>query len=285
MIKISINDYKITAGDIEGKRVSELSDKPSADGLSADELKSRFDALSDLLIQRLNSLIEALQALSGATEIGAKVDGIDGATVAQVLKNAVLLAGAAKTTAEGKQDMLTFDTAPMIGSSNPVTSGGVYQALQDMSISGGIVLDSVIQNSPNPVKNSAIYSEFQNTKSLIGDKVDKVSGKGLSSNDYTTAEKNKLAKMARETRNITVLASSWSEVGSSYQALVSVSGILAGDMPHIGLSYQGDNDTYLNELKEYAKVSYAKAADGEILFTALEEKPLEDLHLQLEVVR
>lgn len=31
------------------------------------------------------------------------------------------------------------------------------------------------------------------TKTALSDKVDKVSGKGLSTNDYTTAEKNKLA--------------------------------------------------------------------------------------------
>lgn len=31
------------------------------------------------------------------------------------------------------------------------------------------------------------------TKTEVGDKVDKVNGKGLSTNDYTTAEKNKLA--------------------------------------------------------------------------------------------
>lgn len=33
-------------------------------------------------------------------------------------------------------------------------------------------------------------------KEMLGNKVDKVSGKGLSTNDYTTAEKNKLAGIA-----------------------------------------------------------------------------------------
>lgn len=40
--------------------------------------------------------------------------------------------------------------------------------------------------STNPVQNKAINT-------ALGNKVDKVSGKGLSTNDYTTAEKNKLA--------------------------------------------------------------------------------------------
>ena len=50
-----------------------------------------------------------------------------------------------------KQDVLTFDSAPTSGSENPVTSGGVYTAL--------------------------------------GAKVDKVTGKGLSTNDYTAEDK------------------------------------------------------------------------------------------------
>ena len=34
-------------------------------------------------------------------------------------------------TVEGKQDSLTFDTTPKVNSANPVTSGGVYTALQE----------------------------------------------------------------------------------------------------------------------------------------------------------
>lgn len=51
----------------------------------------------------------------------------------------------------GKQDTLTFDTTPTSGSTNPVKSGGVYTSLTT--------------------------------------KVDKVAGKGLSTNDFTNADK------------------------------------------------------------------------------------------------
>lgn len=44
-------------------------------------------------------------------------------------------------------------------------------------------------SSTNPVQNKIINS-------ALGDKVDKVSGKGLSTNDYTTTEKNKLSGIA-----------------------------------------------------------------------------------------
>ena len=53
-----------------------------------------------------------------------------------------------------KQDELTFDNEPTANSNNPVTSGGVYTALDG--------------------------------------KVDKASGKGLSANDFTDADKTKL---------------------------------------------------------------------------------------------
>lgn len=39
----------------------------------------------------------------------------------------------AQTTANSKQDELTFDTAPTSGSNNPVTSGGVYTAMQSFA--------------------------------------------------------------------------------------------------------------------------------------------------------
>ena len=61
------------------------------------------------------------------------------------------------TVREGMQTALTFDNAPTEGSTNPVASGGVYTALAG--------------------------------------KVDKVSGKQLSTNDYTTAEREKLSAL------------------------------------------------------------------------------------------
>lgn len=52
------------------------------------------------------------------------------------------------------------------------------------------IVDSVLSTtSTNPVQNKAVNT-------ALGNKVDKVSGKGLSTNDYTTAEKNKLAGIA-----------------------------------------------------------------------------------------
>lgn len=72
------------------------------------------------------------------------------------------------------------------------------------------VIDSSLSiDSTNPVQNKIVTTEINSLKGLVGDtavstqitnaianKVDKVSGKGLSTNDYTTAEKNKLSGIA-----------------------------------------------------------------------------------------
>lgn len=72
------------------------------------------------------------------------------------------------------------------------------------------VVDSALSGtSTNPIQNKIVKSAIDNLSALVGDdsvsdqistavanKVDKVSGKSLSTNDYTTAEKNKLAGIA-----------------------------------------------------------------------------------------
>ena len=69
------------------------------------------------------------------------------------------------------------------------------------------IIDSTLSStSANPVQNKVVNSAISNLNTLVGDtsvssqisnaivnKVDKVDGKGLSTNDYTTDEKNKLA--------------------------------------------------------------------------------------------
>lgn len=96
---------------------------------------------------------------------------------------------ALQTAVSGKQDTLTFDTAPISGSSNPVTSGGIYNALQNVSVqtdavptagstkavqSGGVftalqgkqntlTFDSTpVQGSTNPVTSGGVFAALQN---------------------------------------------------------------------------------------------------------------------------
>lgn len=57
------------------------------------------------------------------------------------------------------------------------------------------------------------YAKTEYVNNQLATKVDKISGKGLSTNDYTTAEKNKLAGIAEHANNYTLPAASESVLG------------------------------------------------------------------------
>lgn len=91
---------------------------------------------------------------------------------------------------------------PLQSSGDTISSGEVQSAL-------ALKLDKAEFNSFKTSNTSAInlkanaadvYTKTQVDTSL-NNKVDKVSGKGLSTNDFTTAEKNKLAKIAENANN------------------------------------------------------------------------------------
>lgn len=78
--------------------------------------------------------------------------------------------------------------------------GEILDRLAELEQGGGssITIDATLSDtSGNPVQNKTI-------KQALDDKVNVVSGKGLSTNDYTTAEKNKLAGIATGANKTTV---------------------------------------------------------------------------------
>lgn len=144
-----------------------------------------------------------------------KLSGI--ATGAEVNQNAFSNVAVGETTiaADSKTDTLTIaagdnvtlsanstsDTLTISATdttySNATTSAAGLMSAEDKTKLNGIAtgatkvtVDSTLSStSTNPVQNKVINS-------ALGNKVDKVSGKGLSTNDYTTAEKDKLAGIA-----------------------------------------------------------------------------------------
>lgn len=89
---------------------------------------------------------------------------------------ALTTAGEAMSKAESveamlatKQDTLTFDQAPTANSQNPVTSGGVYKAIQDIPSGGGSITldDTVTESSSNGVKSSGIYQAIEAARSSL----------------------------------------------------------------------------------------------------------------------
>lgn len=74
------------------------------------------------------------------------------------------ITGAISTLNEDKQDALTFDSSPTSGSNNPVTSGGVYTALQNVDIDVDSELSST---SENPVQNKIVTGALANKQDTL----------------------------------------------------------------------------------------------------------------------
>lgn len=87
----------------------------------------------------------------------------------------------------------------------------------------------------------------------------------------------------RETWTATITAT-WSGSGP-YTQSVTVSGILASDMPHITPVYSSDNATALAQKEAWACVSKAVAAENSITFACFEDKPATAIPIQIEVMR
>lgn len=92
---------------------------------------------------------------------------------------------------------------------NTDVTGDVPDEVKSESESQVDYLFNLLLNIDNTTKvdvnvdNSLIYATLQNLSDMADTKVDKVSGKGLSTEDYTTAEKNKLAGIAAGANNYT----------------------------------------------------------------------------------
>ena len=71
---------------------------------------------------------------------------------------------ALQTAVSGKQDRLTFDSAPISGSSNPVTSGGIYEALQNVSVQTDAVPTA---GSTKAVQSGGVYSALQGKQNTL----------------------------------------------------------------------------------------------------------------------
>ena len=80
------------------------------------------------------------------------------------------------------------------------------------------------------------------------------------------------------------ITTTWSGSGP-YTQSVTVSGILASDMPHIMPVYSSGNATALAQKEAWACVSKAVTAANSITFTCFEDKPTTAISIQIEVIR
>ena len=105
---------------------------------------------------------------------------------------------------------------------------------------------------------------------LISNKVDKVSGKGLSTNDYTTAEKQKLSGIAANANNYTLPTASatvkggvqlgYTATGKNYPLLVDGSG-----KAYVTVNWADTKVTVNNTLTSTSTTEALSAAQGKQL--------------------
>lgn len=123
-------------------------------------------------------------------------------------------------------------------------------------------------------------------------KVDKVVGKGLSTEDYTTAEKAKLGGIAAGASANTVIdtscilaAESWAGASAPYTQTVNVSGILERDKPILDVSISSNVATGISEAEQWEYITQAVTGAGTITFSCYETRPDIDLTVNVKVVR
>ena len=143
-----------------------------------------------------------------------------------------------------KQNALTFDNAPTESSNNPVKSGGIYSAIAT-AVSGLLntsQVQSLINTALQPYSTTeqmtqaisgsittalADYYTKITIDTLLSAKVDKVSGKQLSTEDFTTALKTKLDNLPTASDLATQIQTAITTALASYYTKTQTDTLLA----------------------------------------------------------
>lgn len=111
----------------------------------------------------------------------------------------------------------------------------------------------------------------------LGNKVDKVDGKGLSTNDFTTEEKNKLAGIsAPKLTTVSLPTSSWVGKKSPWSQEVTVNGVTANSRLELCPTAEQIVDLQASEI-----TLMLQNDSGTVTAWAINNKPTSDLTLQV----
>lgn len=84
---------------------------------------------------------------------------------------------------------------------------------------------------------------------------------------------------------IDLIATGWIGSEAPYTQVVQLDGILDTDNPHYCAIYSGTKENKLEQREAFSFVDELETSNGNLTFTCLEEKPMTDLSIQLEVNR
>lgn len=189
-------------------------DKVEGKGLSTNDF-------TDALLTKLNGIEAGANAYTLPAATASSLGGVKVGANLTVDANGEISGNysAASTSANGL--MSSTDKAKLDGIAAGATA---------------VTVDSAMSStSENPVQNKVIYTE-------LAGKVDAVSGKQLSTEDYTTAEKTKLAGIEANANNYTLPAATTSALGGvsvGSNLAVDANGVLSGNYSNATTSAAG----------------------------------------------
>lgn len=152
--------------------------------------------------------------------------------------------------AAGKQDPLTYDEKPGIVSTNPVTSRGIYAALQEKQ--NVLTFDTTpTYRSQNPVTSSGVFSALSNKQNNLtfDDEPTALSLNPVTSAGIRSALLKKQDDLTKVPEVSTLLETDYlflDRGGTLYKILASAVMIRSGDDDHDGLTTEG-GDSLLTE--------------------------------------
>lgn len=145
----------------------------------------------------------------------------------------------------------------------------------------------------------AVNLALGQVNTALDNKVDKVSGKGLSTNDFTTAEKQKLAGIeagankfvlnkgdVSQTYTATIPASGWVQYVNYATVAQTIPGLIADDAPIVDLDLTGKSGATLMALVEaWANIIRCGVSSAGEFFLYSTEIPAVDLPVKVMVIR
>lgn len=190
-----------------------------------------------------------------------------------------------KTTVEGAQAVLTNSTSSITYTIESPTFTDDTINFSPPIPSGTLSLTVYKDVATIPEKNiDSNIARVNDVRTLVKQKVDKEAGKGLSTNDFTTAEKNKLAGIAENANNYTLpVASSTLGGVKTTSTVTSTTGLTASPIINGVIYYK--NTTYtlssLGAVPTYRKINgHNLATDIELTATDVGAVSPEDLQAE-----
>ena len=152
------------------------------------------------------------------------------------------------------------------------------------NIYGGFVVGSSSEPSTNSTSWGNITGNILNQKDLnekLDSKIDKIDGKGLSSNDFTDELREKLLNV-----NKTYLISIekiWNKISdNTYTQIIPVTGIKEKDVAIVNVELSDDLNIADLELKAWSKISSISINNGSITVYCKNGTPDIDLKIKIK---